>query len=126
MSDAKSWKHKSTNYTEVAIETVRQCIAAMRAGGQETKNAIVDIAPTLGVSRRRIRSLFYRDGFPIVLKNEWLSMRYRAGLFFLNEAQRLRTLADHYETAGENLVAEQLQFSWETKWSENGSQKRSA
>lgn len=123
MSDNRSWKSSYQPSTEIAMETVRKCVAVLRSRGSKTDTALRDLAPTLGTTHRRIRTLFHRDGFPVVLKNEWLSLRYRAGLFFLNEAQRLRKLADEYEEAGENLVADQLEFSWETSWAENCSQR---
>lgn len=124
MSEPKSWKQKSTNFTEEAVALLRDCVSVERATGTPTKNAIPDLAPTLGLTTRRARSLFYRDGFPVVLKGEWLSLRYRAGLFLLNKAARLRQLADKYEEAGETLVADQMEFAWECKTS--GSQRRSA
>lgn len=112
MSEPMSWKHKSTSYSEPAIELVRDCVAALRATGTETKNALPDIADVLGISPRRVRCLFYRDGFPIVLKNEWLNIRQKAGLFFMNNADRLRELADKHEARGEDLVSEQQEFVW--------------
>jgi hypothetical protein len=108
-----TWKQLSTNYTEEAIGVVRDCIALMRATGTGTKAALLDAAPALGVSERRIRSLFYRDRSPVVLRNEWFSMRYRAGLVFLNGAAELRALADRVEARGDELVSEQLELPWE-------------
>jgi hypothetical protein len=107
-----SWSKKSTSFTEPAVELVRQCVAAFRARGVETKRALPDLAPELAMSGRRVRCLFYRDGAPVVLKNEWMSLRYRAGLFLLNEAERLRQLADEYEERGNNLVSGQMEFLW--------------
>ncbi len=126
MSRPKSWKKSFQPDTELAIATVRECVKALRSRGLKTDVALVDLAQALDTTPRRVRTLFHRDGDPIVLKNEWLSLRYRAGLFFLNEAQRLRALADHYEMAGEDLVASQLEVSWEQPWSKNGPQRRSA
>lgn len=135
MSDNKSWKENSTNFTEAAIELVRDCVATMRATGArpaasgsraiaETKNALPAIADALGLSQRRAKCLFYRDGFPVVLKNEWMNLRFKAGLFFLNNAVKLRDLADECEARGEDLVSGQQEFTWAEHT--NVSQKRCA
>jgi hypothetical protein len=112
MSDNRSWKTSFQSNAETAIEVVRQCVSVLRSRGLKTDSALRDLAPELGVTHRRIRTLFHRDGIPVVLKNEWMQLRYRAGLFFLNEASRLRELADDHEERGNNLVSGQLEFSW--------------
>lgn len=128
MSENKSWKRNYQSYTEVAIETVRECVKVLRSRGAKTDVALRDLAPVLGTSDRRPRTLFNHDGDPIVLKNEWMQLRYRAGLLFLDEAKRLRDIADKYETAGEEgLVAnQQMEFRWGTAWNEKSSCRRSA
>lgn len=126
MSDNRSWKALYQSNAEIAIETVRRCVTVLRSRGLKTDTALSDLAPILGTTNRRMRTLFHRDGIPVVLQNEWASLRYRAGLFFLNEAARLRLLADEYEAKGEALVSVQLEFSWEGPCSANGSQRGSA
>jgi hypothetical protein len=112
MSDNRSWKSSYQSNTEIAMETVRHCVNLLTKG-RKTDTALRDLAPVLGISHRRIRTLYHRDGVPVVLNGEWLSLRYRAGLFFLNEAQRFRALGDKCEAYGEDLVSTQLEFSWE-------------
>ena len=126
MSIKMTWDKSYQSNEEGAITLVRLCIAALRSRGLKTDTALRDLPGILGISPRRVRTLFHRDYEPVVLKNEWLSLRYRVGLFFLNEAQRLRLLADDFDEAGETLVAEQMELPWEAEWqSTSGSQKRS-
>jgi hypothetical protein len=111
MSDYRSWKRTSHSNTESAIDLVRRCVTAL-TGGVKTDTALRDIADALGTTHRRVRTLYHRDGTPIVLQHEWMSLRYRVGLFFLNQAAWHRAKAAEYETAGENLVADQMEFRW--------------
>lgn len=123
MSDYRSWKKACQPYTEDAIGLIRECVAAMRARGLKTSTVLRDLPAVMRMSERRVRTLFHRDGIPVVLANEWQSLRYRAGLFFLNEAERLRQLADQYEARGNDLVSGQLELPWEQT---NTSRKRCA
>lgn len=113
MSDYRSWKKVYRSYAEDAIDLVRRCVS-IRTGGVKTDTALRDLAGSLGTTHRRIRTLYHRDGLPVVLENEWMMLRFRVGLFLLNEAFRLRRLADAYEEEGNNLVSDQLEFSWQT------------
>jgi hypothetical protein len=111
MSDYKSWKRLHQSYTESAIELVRRCVTAL-TGNIRTDAALHELADRLDTNHRRIRTLYHRDGTPIVLHHEWMTLRYRVGLFFLNQAAWHRAKAAEYETAGENLVADQMEFRW--------------
>lgn len=113
MSDNRSWRKSYQPYTEDAIGLVRECVAVMRARGLKSDTALHDLPAIMQTSQRRVRTLFHRDGMPVVLKNEWMSLRYRVGLFFLNEAERLRELADKHEARGNDLVSGQTEFQWE-------------
>jgi hypothetical protein len=124
MSDYRSWKKTSQANTEGAIDLVRRCVTAL-TGGVKTDTALRDIAEALGTTHRRVRTLYHRDGTPVVLHHEWESLRYRSGLFFLNLAARLRAKADEYEAAGENLVADQMEFRWSTECKTNYVERRS-
>jgi hypothetical protein len=124
MSGNQSWKASYQSYAEVAIEVVRECASVLRSRGLKTDTALRDLAPELGITHRRVRTLFHRDGIPVVLKNEWMQLRYRAGLLFLNEAERLRNLADRYEEKGNDLVSGQMELPWEI--TTNTSQRRCA
>lgn len=124
MSDNRSWKASHQSNAEIAIEYIRDCVALFRSRGAKTDTALRDLAPELGITHRRVRTLFHRDGVPVVLKNEWMQIRHRVGLLFLNEAERLRELADRYEEKGNDLVSGQMEFQWETH--ANGSQRRCA
>lgn len=117
MSDNRSWRTSFQSNHESAMELIRTCVALLRSRGMKSDAAMQDLAPILGTTYRRIRTLFHRDGDPVVLKHEWLSLRYRVGLFFLNEAARLRATADEIEAAGNELVAEQMEFRLETECS---------
>lgn len=124
MSANHAWSKSYPSNAESAIELVRRCVAAARSWGTKTDVALHDLAPALGTTPRRIRTLFHRDREPVVLKNEWLSLRYRAGLFFLNNAVRLRELADEHEEIGNNLVSGQQEFKWEERT--NATQRHAA
>ncbi len=119
MSHDRSWYKVSQPHTETAMDTVRRCVAALRSRGLKTDTALRDLADILGTTHRRVRTLFHRDYEPVVLQNEWHALRFRAGLFFLNEAQRLRRLADRYEASGEDLISDQPEFTWEKSWDAN-------
>lgn len=112
MSDNMSWRKTSHSYAESAISLVRECVAVLRSRGLKTDAALQDLPSIIDTTPRRVRSLFHREEGRIVLKNEWLSLRYRAGLFFLNEAARLRELADKYDERGSQLVSGQGEFDW--------------
>ena len=124
MSANMSWQKKHHSYTEDAIELIRECVSVLRGSGLKTDAALQDMPALFETTPRRIRSLFHREDERIVLKNEWMSLRYRGGLFFLNNAARLRELADKHEEIGNNLVSGQLELEWET--STNVSLKRCA
>lgn len=116
MSDGRAWHKIYQSNTDTVIRLIRECVSALRSRGMKTDAALQDLSPLLGVTPRRIRTLYHRDYEPVVLHHEWMSLRYRAGLFFLNQAAWHRAKAAEYETAGENLVAEhQLEFRWGTE-----------
>lgn len=99
-------------HTEDAISLVRECVTILRARGLKTDTALHDLPELVGTTKRRVRTLFHRDGMPVVLRNEWMNLRYRVGLFLLNEASRLRGLAEKYEERGQELVSGQQEIQW--------------
>src|SRR4051794_40693137 len=113
MERPMSWNKAFQHHTGEAIELVMDCVAVLRARGVKTPDALRDLSDIMRTSPRRMRTLFHRDGSPVVLKHEWMSLRYRAGLFFLNESVRLHALANKYEERGNELVSGQQEFQWE-------------
>lgn len=124
MSDGRAWKRSHQSYTKSATELVRRCVTAL-TGDIRTETALRDVASALDANHRRIRTLWHHDGDPVVLHHEWETLRYRSGLFFLNLAAHLRAKADEYETAGENLVADQMEFRWGNECKTNRVERRS-
>lgn len=118
MNADKSWNKPFQSYDEIAIETVRKCVSLI-TGSTKTDTALRDLAPTLGITHRRMRTLYHRDGTPTVRFHEWMALRFRAGLFYLNWAKDLRALADKCDRIGDDLVSTQLEFSWEAEWNAN-------
>lgn len=114
------------SYANTVIEIVRDIASALRSRGIKTKDALSDIGPIIGTSHRRVRTLFHRDREPVVNKHECMSITYRAGLFWLNESVRLRTLADIAEERGNRLVSSQLELPWETKTTSSSKLRRCA
>lgn len=119
MSTNRSWRASLHCYNEEAIAVVMRCVAALRQRGMKTEAATHELAKRLQVSPRRVHTLFFRDGTPRVLVNEWANIRYRAGLFFLNEAARHREIADRYDAEADALLNDQLEFNWVATWDEN-------
>jgi hypothetical protein len=116
----------SPSYVEPVIGIVRDLVAALRSQGIKSTDALRDLGPILGTTHRRIRTLFHRDREPVVSKHEWMSLRYRAGLFWLNEAARYTRLAEEAEERGNELVSSQMELPWETQDTTSLKQRRCA
>jgi hypothetical protein len=124
MSDGRAWRKNYQSNTETVIRLIRECVSALRSRGMKTDAALQDLSPLLQTTQRRIRTLYHCDYEPVVIQYEWASLLYRAGLFFLNQAAWHRAKAAEYETAGENLVADQMEFRWGNEC-ENYAERRS-
>lgn len=99
-------------YTEQAITLVRDMVAVLRRRGMKTEFALKDLPGLVDSTQSRMKTLFYGENDRLVLRNEWMNLRHKAGLFFLNEACRLHSLAEKYEARGQELVTEQKEFPW--------------
>jgi hypothetical protein len=127
MSTNVSWEETSHPYTEKAISLVRDLVAALRKRGTKTEFALKDLPGLVDTTPTRIKTLFYGEKDRVVLKHEWMSLRYRAGLFWLNEAARYRILAEEAEERGNDLVSSQLELPiWETQNITSSRQRRCA
>jgi hypothetical protein len=113
MTNNLGWRRAYHSHHESAIMVVRDCVTQLRERGVKTDAALRDLAEPLGSTHRRMRTLFHRIGDPLVLIHEIQNLRYRAGLFFLNEAARHRALAAKCERVADELLADQLEFSWD-------------
>lgn len=118
-----SWKFLLPAHTESAIDAVRLVVAALRTRGLKSEHAIQTAAPSLGVSAKRVRTLFYRDGTPIVLADEWDALRVRAAAVLRREADKLRQKAAEYEAQADQLDRAQLSL-WETNECQYGAGSR--
>lgn len=130
MSGNQSWKRSLQSYHEMAISLVREAITALRESGVKTDAALAIYAeaidsPNRRFAQRRVRTLFHRDGEPIVLLDEMKALNYRTRMFFLNLAAHFRKLADKHEARGEALLSEdqkssvQMEFRWEQTCAKN-------
>lgn len=114
MADNRSWRSRSRSYNESAILLVRRCVAGLRRAGQNTESALRLLAPELCSTHKRMRTLFYEDGTPIVTEFEWNILRRRYARFFLNLQIKHLELAEQCEAeANAPLLDEQLSFCWE-------------
>lgn len=115
MADNRSWRRIYPSYNENAILLVRKCVAALRRAGQNTESALRLLAPELCSTHKRMRTLFYEDGTPIVTEFEWNVLRRRYARFFLNlQIKHLELAAQCEAEANAPLLDEQLSFCWET------------
>jgi AraC-like DNA-binding protein len=116
-------KHYPSLHTENAIAVVRDIIAALRRRGLKSEHALVDLARDLGIARKRVRTLFYRDGEPVVLSEEWHSLRLKAAALLRREAAEQRRRADETDARAYELE-HQLDF-WADTWADqNGCASR--
>lgn len=114
-------------YTEQAITLVRDLVAALRKRGTKTQFALKDLPEIVDTTPTRVKTLFYGEKDRVVSKHEWMSLRYRAGLFWLNESVRYRKLAEEAEERGNELVSTQLELPiWETHNTTSSKQRRCA
>ncbi len=113
-----SWKSRWQSHNENAISAVRAVVAAYRGRGVKSENALHDAAKALGSTPRRMRALFYRDGEPIVLTDEWDRLRVRAAKTLRREADELRNRADYYDAQADALEGAQGQLFGEATWSQ--------
>lgn len=110
-----SWKKlHQESYTKPAMEVVRVVVGALRARGMKTPAAVRNVAPELGITERRVCSLFYRDGDPIVLADEWHALRVRAAAMLRREVDQLRFVAERYEAQADALESAQSSLWGET------------
>ncbi len=120
MADNRSWRRASRSYNEIAIFLVRKCVAGLRQSGENTENALRILASQLGSSHRRMRTLFFEEGTPVVTESEWNAMRIRYARVFLNLEQKHLELAAQCEAeANAPLQADQLSFCWGQRCNEN-------
>lgn len=114
MADNRSWRRTYPSYNESAILLVRRCVAALRRAGENTESALRHLAPELCSTHKRMRTLFYEDGTPIVTEFEWNVLRRRYGRFFLNlQMNHLELAAQCEAEANAPLLDRQLSFCWE-------------
>lgn len=113
MSGNKSWRRHCRSHDEIATSLVRKCVAALKRSGVSTDSALHKLACELNSSHRRMRSLFYGDGTPIIADLEWNAMRRRAALFFLNLERRHLELAEQCRAQHSAMVVDQMDFCWE-------------
>lgn len=106
MSASVSWSDSYQIYTDNAIMTIHNCVSVMRARGFTIANSYSKLAYALKVTPRRVRTLLNQDGAVVVKRTEWEKLRKSAGTFFLEEAERLRRLAETYETIGEKMMSD--------------------
>jgi hypothetical protein len=111
------WKKFPAIFTAPSIGAVRQAVAALRTVGLKFENAIVVLAGELRMTRRRIRSLFYEDGAPMVGPGEWEHIRKRVAIVLRREAKELRRRASEWEDQADALDGAQLNL-WDREGSE--------
>lgn len=110
----KSWGDAPQKYRERAIDIVRRNVALYRWTGEKTPAALTTMAPILGITHRRARTLFERDGEPLILADEL--RRIMTGSINLRRllATRLRAKADQLDRECEELALQNRQLSlWE-------------
>lgn len=95
-------------YREYASEAVRWIVTAARWRGLRSDQAIADAAADLGLSKRRAWALFYGNGEPSVLAEQWDQIRIRAAAALRREAMKLRMRADQHEARADELDRRQL------------------
>lgn len=111
-----SWEKFCHCYTEQAIWAVRLAVSALRARGIKSADALRDVAPDLGISERRARSLFYREEGRIVLADEWHALRVRAAALCRREANRLRLRAEQLDAQADALEGAHPSLWGENEW----------
>jgi hypothetical protein len=119
----KSWKSRCHSHTESAIAAVRAVVAAYRGRGLKSEDSLQQAAAALDATPRRMRCLFYRDGIPIVLTDEWDRLRFRAAAVLRREADELRQRADYYDAQADALEGAQGSL-WGNEWSGSNSDSR--
>lgn len=117
---SKSWKKRHQQYTEEATEAIRLVVAALRCRGLKSPDALRAVATHPPITERRVRTLFYRDGEPIVLADEWHALRVRAAALLRREANAMRLKASQYEAQAEALECAQPSLWGETGCNANG------
>lgn len=119
-SGAKSWskslqRETLENCVEEAITVIRRLVTVYRSHGLKTPDALDDVADGLGddISRRRVRTLFHRDGVPVVSQGELHRLRCRAARLLALEAERARVAAREFEREAAALLAaaERMDFT---------------
>jgi hypothetical protein len=110
-----SWKSRWHSHTESAIGAIRLVVSAYRARGLKGEDSLREAAIALDATPRRMRCLFYRDGAPIVLSDEWNRLRFRAAAALRREADELRQRADYYDSQADALEGAQASL-WGNEW----------
>jgi hypothetical protein len=118
-----SWKKSCHSHSESAIAAVRAVVAAFRGRGLKSEDSLQRAAVALDATPRRMRALFYRDGIPIVLADEWDRLRLRAAAVLRREADELRQRADYYDAQADALEGAQLSL-WGNEWGSSKTESR--
>lgn len=102
-----AWKKTSHSYSEPASHVVRHLARSLRSRGTKARDALTDLGPALGITPRRARTLFYADGEPVVLVDEWTRIRAAAAGMLRREAELLRESAAEQEARAIELERQQ-------------------
>lgn len=112
MSDNRAWRRSSQSFHEDASILVRKLVGILRAGGDNTESALNRLVPALRSTGRRMRTLFYEDGTPVVTHEEITQLRRTAATFWFELAAHHRKLAAKCEAEADALDRERQSEFW--------------
>lgn len=110
MSDNRAWRRSSQSFHEDASILVRKLVGILR--GDSTESALNRLVPALRSTGRRMRTLFYEDGTPVVTHQEITQLRRHAAAFCFERAAHHRKLAAKCEAEAEALQRETQLELW--------------